>query len=122
MLSRFDYVEFTHYAHNLCTTFPSVSNNTADDKAAKKTPTNALSGKKRKKVVIMGVSDSSNSTDQMEAVFNSKVAFPLSLTHMLESVEKLGMAHVVCWMDNETAFSIKDVDAFLADVLPKFFK
>ena len=65
-----------------------------------------------------GASDAS----KMEALFNSKIAFPLALTHMLESVGELGLSHIVCWQDDEASFVIKDIDAFLADVLPKFFK
>ena len=61
-------------------------------------------------------------TDKTEAVFNSKLAFPLSLTHMLESVEGMGLAHIVHWGEHEKSFMICDIDLFVSDVLPKFFK
>lgn len=56
-----------------------------------------------------------------EALFSSKNAFPLNLTHMLESVVPMGMAHIVSWTEDEKSFVIYDVDTFLVEVLPNFF-
>jgi hypothetical protein len=56
-----------------------------------------------------------------EPVFNSKVSFPLNLLRMLETVEGLGLSHIVSWAENERSFVIYDVDLFLIEVLPKFF-
>lgn len=53
-----------------------------------------------------------------EALFSSKNAFPLILTHMLESVMHW---HIVSWMEDEKSFVIHDVDTFLVEVLPNFF-
>ena len=61
-------------------------------------------------------------TDKSEAVFNSKLAFPLSLTHMLESVESMGLSHIIHWAEHEKSFMICDIDGFVSEVLPKFFK
>ena len=57
-----------------------------------------------------------------ELIFGDKTSFPLNLTRMLESVEAMGLAHIVRWTNDEKKFVIYDVDAFLNEVLPKFFK
>ena len=56
-----------------------------------------------------------------DAVFNSKFSFPLKLTRMLESVEGLGLSHIIHWSDHDMSFIIEDVDLFLEEVLPKFY-
>ena len=57
-----------------------------------------------------------------DLIFGDKTSFPLNLTCVLESVEAMGLAHIICWTKDEKKFVIHDVDAFLNDVLPKFFK
>lgn len=55
-------------------------------------------------------------------VFHGKGSFPLNLTLMLESVESMGLGHIVSWLPSGQSFVIHDPDLFLKDVLPKFFK
>lgn len=64
----------------------------------------------------------SATTTQHDAIFNSKISFPLNLTRMLESVESKGLSHIVHWSEDTKSFVICDIDLFLRDVLPKFFK
>ena len=59
---------------------------------------------------------------ELETIFNSKISFPLNLTYMLESVEAVGKSHIIHWMANEKSFVIYDIDLFLSEVLPVFFK
>jgi hypothetical protein len=61
-------------------------------------------------------------TAQRDAMFNNRLAFPLNLTCMLESVESKGYSHVFHWLQSGNGFVICDADLFLSDVLPKFFK
>ncbi|KAL9178252.1 hypothetical protein ACHAXT_001796 [Thalassiosira profunda] len=69
-----------------------------------------------------GLLRTASQVSRMETLFGAaKIAPPIALTHMLESVEELGLAHVVRWSHSETSFVIMDEDAFLADVLPIFF-
>ncbi len=55
-------------------------------------------------------------------VFHGKGSFPLNLTLLLESVESMGMEHLVSWLPDGGAFVIKDPAGFLNLVLPMFFK
>lgn len=64
----------------------------------------------------------SKTTKNHDIIFNSKIAFPLNLTRMLESVEREGWNHIVHWSKNEESFVICDIDSFLREVLPIFFK
>ena len=57
-----------------------------------------------------------------ELIFGDKTSFPLNLTRMLESVEAMGLTHIIRWTNDGKKFVIYDVDAFLNEVLPKFFK
>ena len=59
---------------------------------------------------------------ELETIFNSKISFPLNLTYMLESVEAMGKSHIIHWMANMKSFVIYDIDLFLSEVLPLFFK
>ena len=59
---------------------------------------------------------------ELETIFNSKISFPLNLTYMLESVESMGKSHIIHWMANKKSFVIYDIDLFLSEVLPLFFK
>lgn len=59
---------------------------------------------------------------ELETIFNSKISFPLNLTYMLESVEAMGKSHIIHWMANMKSFVIYDIDLFLSEVLPVFFK
>ena len=59
--------------------------------------------------------------NRIDTIFKGKVAFPLMLTYMLESVEGIGKSHIIHWTPDDK-FVIKDVDAFLTEILPKFFK
>ena len=54
--------------------------------------------------------------------FNGRFSFPLNLTRMLESVESMGLAHIVHWREDEKSFIFCDEELFLSEVLPKFFK
>lgn len=55
-------------------------------------------------------------------IFQGKGSFPLNLTVMLESVERMKLDHIIEWSKDGTTFCIHDPDLFLSDVLPKFFK
>ena len=55
-------------------------------------------------------------------VFHGKGSFPLNLTLLLESVESMGMEHLVSWLPDGGAFVIKDPAGFLNLVLPMFFR
>ena len=57
-----------------------------------------------------------------ELIFGDKTSFPLNLTRMLESVEAMGLTHIIRWTNDGKKFVIYDVDAFLNEVLAKFFK
>ena len=59
--------------------------------------------------------------NKIDTIFKGKVAFPLMLTYMLESVEGIGKSHIIHWTPDDK-FVIKDVDAFLTEIMPKFFK
>ena len=60
------------------------------------------------------VTDSESiATAQREAMFNKKLAFPLNLTRMLESVESTGYSHVIHWSPGGDSFVICDVDLLL---------
>lgn len=56
------------------------------------------------------------------SLFHGKGSFPLNLTLMLESVERMGLGHVVSWSPDGKTFAIHDPEQFLDLVLPKFFK
>lgn len=62
------------------------------------------------------------SASKAETIYNSKVAFPLNLTRMLEAAEGMGKSHIVHWSEDGKSFIICDLDLFLKEVLPKFFK
>ena len=55
-------------------------------------------------------------------IFTGRFSFPLNLTRMLESVESMGLAHIIHWREDEKSFIFCDEDLFLSEVLPKFFK
>jgi hypothetical protein len=55
-------------------------------------------------------------------MFHGKGSFPLNLALMLESVEPLGLSHIVSWLPSGQSFVIHDPDQFLKFVLPMFFK
>lgn len=57
-----------------------------------------------------------------ETVINSKISFPLNLTRMLESATAMGFDHIIHWSDDGLSFIICDIDSFLSQALPKFFK
>ena len=61
-------------------------------------------------------------TKAQDNIFNSKIAFPLNLTRMLEAVGEMGKTDIINWADDGRSFIIYDVDKFLVEVLPKFFK
>jgi hypothetical protein len=47
--------------------------------------------------------------------------FPWKLHDMLESVDKDGFAHLVCWQPHGRAFMVKDVKTFVDQVMPIYF-
>lgn len=55
-------------------------------------------------------------------LFQGKGSFPLNLTLMLESVESMGMEHLVSWLPDGRSFVIKDPAGFLGLLLPMFFR
>ncbi|ACI64090.1 predicted protein [Thalassiosira pseudonana CCMP1335] len=59
--------------------------------------------------------------DDTTPAFLGKSSFPLNLSLMLESVDSLGLSHIVSWLQCGTCFCIHDNDAFMREVLPKFF-
>ncbi len=52
----------------------------------------------------------------------NKDRFPSKLYEMLESVESLGVSHIVRWFSNGEAFQVVDPTQFMDVVVPKFFK
>lgn len=75
------------------------------------------------KAEAVTASTSAEMDDKMtELIFGDKTSFPLNLTRMLESVEAMGLTHIIRWTNDGKKFVIYDVDAFLNEVLPKFFK
>lgn len=48
--------------------------------------------------------------------------FPMKLYRMLSVVEDLGLSHIVSWKPHGRAFEVKDVDQFVKNVMPRFFK
>ncbi len=48
--------------------------------------------------------------------------FPSKLYEMLESVESLGLSHIVCWLPHGESFKVIDPTQFMDLVVPKFFK
>lgn len=60
--------------------------------------------------------------DKHDTIFNSKISFPLNLTRMLEAAKDMGKEHIIHWSDDEKSFVIADIDLFLSEVLPKYFK
>ena len=74
-------------------------------------------------VLYVSSSDSDPITPaQHDATFNNRLAFPLNLTCMLESVESKGYSHVFHWSQSGNSFVICNADLLLSDVLPLFFK
>eukprot|EP00578_Thalassiosira_sp_NH16_P003816 CAMPEP_0181140884 /NCGR_PEP_ID=MMETSP1071-20121207/35534_1 /TAXON_ID=35127 /ORGANISM="Thalassiosira sp., Strain NH16" /LENGTH=564 /DNA_ID=CAMNT_0023227849 /DNA_START=62 /DNA_END=1756 /DNA_ORIENTATION=+ len=60
--------------------------------------------------------------DKHDTIFNSKISFPLNLTRMLEAAKEMGKEDIIHWSDDEKSFVIADIDKFLSEVLPKYFK
>eukprot|EP00984_Skeletonema_dohrnii_P006901 scaffold2462_cov120-Skeletonema_dohrnii-CCMP3373.AAC.6 len=48
--------------------------------------------------------------------------FPSKLYEMLESVDSLGLSHMVSWLPHGRSFHVKDPAQFMDLVVPKFFK
>ena len=48
--------------------------------------------------------------------------FPSKLYEMLESVDSLGLSHMVSWLPHGRSFHVKDPTQFMDLVVPKFFK
>lgn len=69
-----------------------------------------------------GKSENNNFIPSRPKVFHGKGSFPLNLTLLLESVEAMGLSHIVAWLPSGSSFVIQDPDQFLSVVLPKFFK
>lgn len=67
-------------------------------------------------------SNEEDAAAKAEAIFNSKIAFPLNLTRMLEAADGMGKLHIIHWSEDGLSFIVCNIDAFLADMLPKFFK
>ncbi|ACI64075.1 predicted protein [Thalassiosira pseudonana CCMP1335] len=51
----------------------------------------------------------------------TKSSFPKSLALILESTGRMGLSHIVSWSSCETSFIIHNEDAFVEEVLPRFF-
>jgi len=85
-------------------------------------PDNCEEGSDCQESSYIKVADFTGTPAQHDAIFNSKISFPLNLTRMLETVKDKGLAHIVHWSDDNKSFIICDIDLFLTDVLPKFFK
>lgn len=93
-----------------------------DDSAKSDSPKPEEPIKSSEETVASATSGGSHSNKAEEAIFNSKIAFPLNLTRMLEAVEGMGKTHIISWSDDGLSFIIRDIDAFLREVLPEFFK
>lgn len=48
--------------------------------------------------------------------------FPMKLYRMLSVVEDLGLSHIVSWKVHGRAFQVKNVELFVSEVLPRFFR
>lgn len=51
----------------------------------------------------------------------AKENFPKNVYRMLEFVEESGLEEIISWCHNGTAFKVHQADAFLAQIVPKFF-
>ena len=49
-------------------------------------------------------------------------AFPIALYNMLDTVDKLGLSHIVSWQPHGRAFSVHAPKAFVEQVMPLFFR
>ena len=50
------------------------------------------------------------------------VPFPLKLHELLEKVEEDGLQHIVSWQPHGRAFVVREPKAFVADLMPRFFR
>eukprot|EP00985_Skeletonema_marinoi_P010378 scaffold4878_cov111-Skeletonema_marinoi.AAC.2 len=53
---------------------------------------------------------------------NNNYQFPSKLYEMLESVDSLGLSHIVSWLPNGRSFHVIDPNQFMDLVVPQFFK
>lgn len=51
-----------------------------------------------------------------------RVSLPMALHNLLDKAVEENKEHIVSWVENGTAFKIHDRDAFINDMLPRFFK
>ena len=47
--------------------------------------------------------------------------FPFKLHLMLENAKKDGYDHIVSWLDNGTAFKVRNIEEFVGKVMPIYF-
>jgi hypothetical protein len=53
---------------------------------------------------------------------SSKLPFTLKLYEMLEHVSETGQTDIVSWVGNGKAFKVHDMDRFVNEVIPIYFK
>jgi HSF-type DNA-binding len=53
---------------------------------------------------------------------SSKLPFTLKLFEMLEHVADTGQEDIVSWVENGRAFRVHDLDKFVDDIIPIYFK
>lgn len=106
-----------------------ASDNGGESSGEDAAPSPASAGKKNYASSSATSAKSNEGSDAADAtaikaalIANPKNSFPLHLTRMLESVETMRKEHIVHWGDDQKSFVIVDVDAFLSEVLPIFFK
>lgn len=53
---------------------------------------------------------------------SSKLPFTLKLFEMLEHVARSGQEDIVSWVDGGRGFKVHDLDKFVEDIIPNYFK
>eukprot|EP00984_Skeletonema_dohrnii_P030543 scaffold22095_cov153-Skeletonema_dohrnii-CCMP3373.AAC.4 len=65
---------------------------------------------------------SSSRSNSSTSLGNNNYQFPSKLYEMLESVDSLGLSHIVSWLPNGRSFHVIDPNQFMDLVVPQFFK
>ena len=111
-------VQSNYTSYNPVSSIRGNNNNANNDDDERKLPASNID---MASIDIKSAMAKAQKESKIDIIFKGKVAFPLMLTYMLESVEDIGKSHIIHWTPDDK-FVIKDVDAFLTEILPKFFK
>jgi hypothetical protein len=66
--------------------------------------------------------DTTNSDRDEDKFVNHSVPFPWKLHEMLEAADTDAFLNVVSWLPDRQSFKVHQVEAFVQDVMPKFFR